>query len=73
MNFAKFLRKPFLLNISGPLFLKLLLRTAVSEAFTEKSLGYSSRGEKVLARDKKLHITSIFSTRLTELKFLAWP
>ena len=46
------------------------IRTATSETVTENSLGNSYRGEKFSSRNEKLHIISIFSIRLTELKFL---
>ena len=47
------------------------LRTAVSETVTENSLGNSTLGEQFSARDEKLHIISIFPTRLTESKYSA--
>ena len=45
------------------------LWTATSETATENSLGNADRDGKFSAKDEKLHIISIFSTRLTELKF----
>ena len=48
------------------------LRTAASETVTENSLENSVRDENFSASDEKPHIISIFSTRLTELKFSAW-
>ena len=45
------------------------VRTATSETVTDNSLGNLSGGEKFSAQNKKLHITSIFSIRLTEWKF----
>ena len=42
---------------------------AASETATENSLGNADRDGKFSAKDEKLHIISIFSTRLTELKF----
>ena len=47
------------------------LPTATSETVTYNNLGNSSGGEKFSARNEKLHIISIFSIRLTELKFSA--
>ena len=45
------------------------VRTATSETVTDNSLGNLSGDEKFSARNEKLHITSIFSIRLTEWKF----
>ena len=39
------------------------LRAAASETVTDSSLGNSVRGAKFSARNEKLHVKSIFSTR----------
>ena len=45
------------------------VRTATSETVTNNGLGNLSGGEEISAQNEKLHITSIFSIRLTEWKF----